>query len=140
MHPMTWQPSRRFYHHRNISSLLLVLDCPRPPVRFIFPHTHAEMSAERFTIGIPTFRGSGGLWRKYDAMSLATYSAFRSNPSRVWQFYHYRREKSVTSPSPPSANPTHSTNLSVYFLFFFSPQEPSPPNLMLRTWLSPNSQ
>ncbi|KAK7685861.1 hypothetical protein QCA50_011208 [Cerrena zonata] len=47
--------------------------------------------------GIPTFRGDGGMWRKYDAMSLATPSAFRSNPSRVWQFYHYRREKALTA-------------------------------------------
>jgi len=43
--------------------------------------------------GIPTFRGTGGMWRKYDAMSLATPEAFEANPSRVWQFYHYRREK-----------------------------------------------
>lgn len=42
--------------------------------------------------GIPTFRGAGGLWRKYDAVSLATTAAFRDSPSRVWQFYHYRRE------------------------------------------------
>ncbi|KAF5393818.1 hypothetical protein D9757_000224 [Collybiopsis confluens] len=42
--------------------------------------------------GIPTFRGKGGLWRKYDAMSLATPEAFRENPSLVWQFYNYRRE------------------------------------------------
>jgi len=27
--------------------------------------------------GIPTFRGSGGLWRKYDAMSLASYESIR---------------------------------------------------------------
>src|ERR1700727_1371233 len=26
-------------------------------------------------------------------MSLATPTAFAANPSRVWQFYHYRREK-----------------------------------------------
>ena len=43
--------------------------------------------------GIPTFRGIGGLWRKYDAIGLATPQAFKENPSRVWQFYHYRREK-----------------------------------------------
>ncbi|KAJ7739637.1 DHS-like NAD/FAD-binding domain-containing protein [Mycena maculata] len=42
--------------------------------------------------GIPTFRGAGGMWRKYDAMSLATPEAFEENPSLVWQFYHYRRE------------------------------------------------
>ncbi|VDC06899.1 unnamed protein product [Peniophora sp. CBMAI 1063] len=45
--------------------------------------------------GIPTFRGAGGLWRTHDAMSLATPEAFRKNPSRVWQFYHYRRETAL---------------------------------------------
>jgi len=44
-------------------------------------------------VGIPTFRDGGGLWRKYEAMSLATPEAFNLNPSRVWQFYHMRREK-----------------------------------------------
>jgi len=33
------------------------------------------------------------MWRKFDAISLATEEAFYDNPSRVWQFYHYRREK-----------------------------------------------
>ncbi|KAJ7243404.1 NAD-dependent protein deacylase [Mycena haematopus] len=47
--------------------------------------------------GIPTFRGAGGMWRKYDAMSLATPEAFAENPSLVWQFYHYRREKARAS-------------------------------------------
>ncbi|EMD41050.1 hypothetical protein CERSUDRAFT_111620 [Gelatoporia subvermispora B] len=47
--------------------------------------------------GIPTFRGTGGMWRKYDAMSLATPEAFHANPSRVWQFYHYRREKALSA-------------------------------------------
>lgn len=46
-------------------------------------------------IGIPTFRGAGGMWRKYDATALATPEAFASYPSLVWQFYHYRREASV---------------------------------------------
>ncbi|KAI1792881.1 DHS-like NAD/FAD-binding domain-containing protein [Ganoderma leucocontextum] len=47
--------------------------------------------------GIPTFRGAGGLWRKYDAVGLATPEAFAANPSRVWQFYHYRREKALAA-------------------------------------------
>ncbi|CCM04483.1 uncharacterized protein FIBRA_06663 [Fibroporia radiculosa] len=47
--------------------------------------------------GIPTFRGAGGMWRKYDAFSIATPTAFRDNPSRVWQFYHYRRETARTA-------------------------------------------
>ncbi|KAF8164988.1 DHS-like NAD/FAD-binding domain-containing protein [Crassisporium funariophilum] len=42
--------------------------------------------------GIPTFRGAGGMWRKYDAMSLATPEGFHETPSLSWQFYHYRRE------------------------------------------------
>ncbi|KAI9067603.1 DHS-like NAD/FAD-binding domain-containing protein [Trametes sanguinea] len=51
--------------------------------------------------GIPTFRGAGGLWRRYDSMGLATPEAFHANPSRVWQFYHYRREKAlVAQPNP----------------------------------------
>ncbi|KAL0949560.1 hypothetical protein HGRIS_009609 [Hohenbuehelia grisea] len=53
--------------------------------------------------GIPTFRGAGGMWRKYDAMSLATPQAFNKNPSLVWQFYHYRREK-VFAATPNAAH------------------------------------
>jgi len=51
--------------------------------------TGAGVSAES---GVPTFRGSGGLWRTYQATDLATPSAFDADPSLVWQFYHYRRE------------------------------------------------
>ncbi|KAG8985204.1 hypothetical protein FRB94_008246 [Tulasnella sp. JGI-2019a] len=53
--------------------------------------------------GIPTFRGAGGFWRKYNAMSLATPEAFGENPSRVWQFYHERRVKAL-SVSPNAAH------------------------------------
>ncbi|XP_036113017.1 NAD-dependent protein deacylase sirtuin-5, mitochondrial isoform X1 [Molossus molossus] len=49
----------------------------------------AGISAES---GIPTFRGAGGYWRKWQAQALATPGAFAQNPSRVWEFYHYRRE------------------------------------------------
>ena len=45
--------------------------------------------------GLPTFRGAGGLWRKYDAMSLATPQAFNENPGLVWQFYNYRRHMAL---------------------------------------------
>ncbi|KAH7101885.1 DHS-like NAD/FAD-binding domain-containing protein [Auriculariales sp. MPI-PUGE-AT-0066] len=47
--------------------------------------------------GIPTFRGAGGLWRRYQAMDLATPEAFEDNPSLVWQFYHYRRVSALRS-------------------------------------------
>ncbi|KAF4619135.1 hypothetical protein D9613_005564 [Agrocybe pediades] len=45
--------------------------------------------------GIPTFRGAGGMWRKYNAISLATPEGFKANPSLSWQFYHYRRETAL---------------------------------------------
>ncbi|XP_011361186.1 NAD-dependent protein deacylase sirtuin-5, mitochondrial isoform X2 [Pteropus medius] len=49
----------------------------------------AGISAES---GLPTFRGAGGYWRKWQSQNLATPEAFAQNPSRVWEFYHYRRE------------------------------------------------
>ncbi|KAF9534395.1 DHS-like NAD/FAD-binding domain-containing protein [Crepidotus variabilis] len=42
--------------------------------------------------GIPTFRGEGGMWRKYEAADLATPEGFIDDPSLVWQFHHYCRE------------------------------------------------
>ncbi|GLI76333.1 hypothetical protein PoHVEF18_004605 [Penicillium ochrochloron] len=45
--------------------------------------------------GLPTFRGAGGLWRQYDATSLATPEAFEDHPGLVWQFYSYRRHMAL---------------------------------------------
>ena len=55
--------------------------------------TGAGCSAES---GIPTFRGSGGLWRTFRAQDLATPESFARNPSLVWEFYSYRREVVLT--------------------------------------------
>ncbi|XP_060722626.1 NAD-dependent protein deacylase sirtuin-5, mitochondrial-like isoform X1 [Tachysurus vachellii] len=62
--------------------------------------TGAGVSAES---GVPTFRGAGGYWRKWQAQDLATPDAFSRDPSLVWEFYHYRRE--VMQSKEP--NPAH---------------------------------
>lgn len=62
--------------------------------------TGAGVSAES---GVPTFRGAGGFWRKYQAQDLATPEAFKRNPSLVWEFYHYRREVMLSK----TPNPAH---------------------------------
>jgi NAD-dependent protein deacetylase/lipoamidase len=52
--------------------------------------TGAGMSAES---GVPTFRDAQtGLWAQFDPQQLATEEAFRANPSRVWDWYAFRRE------------------------------------------------
>ena len=50
--------------------------------------TGAGVSAES---GIPTFRGSGGLWRNFRAEDLATPEAFARDPALVWEWYEWRR-------------------------------------------------
>ncbi|EEP76291.1 conserved hypothetical protein [Uncinocarpus reesii 1704] len=45
--------------------------------------------------GLPTFRGVGGLWRRYSAIDLATPEAFNATPGLVWQFYGYRRHMAL---------------------------------------------
>jgi NAD-dependent deacetylase len=42
--------------------------------------------------GVPTFRGSGGLWRQFRAEDLATPGAFSQDPVLVWEWYAWRRE------------------------------------------------
>jgi NAD-dependent deacetylase len=42
--------------------------------------------------GIPTFRGSGGLWRDFRPEELATPEAFARDPRTVWEWYAWRRD------------------------------------------------
>ena len=51
------------------------------------------MSAES---GVPTFRGTGGIWETFRAQDLATPEAFERDPALVWRFYNYRREVMTT--------------------------------------------
>jgi NAD-dependent deacetylase len=62
--------------------------------------TGAGISAES---GIPTFRGAGGLWRKYRSENLATPEAFARDPQLLWEWYDWRR--SVIATAEP--NPGH---------------------------------
>ncbi|GMG40418.1 unnamed protein product [Ambrosiozyma monospora] len=47
--------------------------------------------------GLPTFRGSGGYWRHYNSIDLATPDAFERDPGLVWQFYSYRRHMALAA-------------------------------------------
>jgi NAD-dependent deacetylase len=53
--------------------------------------------------GVPTFRGSGGLWKSFRAEDLATPQAFARNPATVWEWYDWRRGL-IASCAP---NPAH---------------------------------
>lgn len=51
--------------------------------------TGAGISAES---GVPTFRGTDGLWRNFRAEDLATPQAFERDPKLVWEWYDMRRQ------------------------------------------------
>jgi len=53
--------------------------------------------------GIPTFRGTTGLWKRFRPEDLATPEAFASDPPLVWEWYDWRRQL-IAACSP---NPTH---------------------------------
>jgi NAD-dependent deacetylase len=43
--------------------------------------------------GVPTFRGSEGLWKNFRPEALATAEAFGRDPSLVWEWYAWRRSR-----------------------------------------------
>jgi hypothetical protein len=53
--------------------------------------------------GLPTFRGAGGLWREFEATTLATPEAFEADPALVWLFYAWRRHLAFKA----KPNPAH---------------------------------
>lgn len=62
--------------------------------------TGAGVSAES---GVPTFRGSGGLWEQRPIEEVASPQGFSADPERVWRFYEERR-RNLTRVGP---NPGH---------------------------------
>ncbi len=60
--------------------------------------TGAGISAES---GVPTFRGTQGLWRSFSPEKLATPEAFAEDPRLVWEWYDWRRQIiSQVNPNP----------------------------------------
>jgi len=51
--------------------------------------TGAGVSAES---GLDTYRGAGGIWEQHDVNEVATGSALRRNPAKVWEFLLLLRE------------------------------------------------
>ena len=51
--------------------------------------------------GVPTFRGSDGLWRNFRPEALATAEAFGRDPKLVWEWYAWRRFRlAACDPNP----------------------------------------
>ena len=60
--------------------------------------TGSGISAES---GLPTFRGTGGLWRTYRVEELASPGGFARDPRLVWSWYNERRRSHLSvEPSP----------------------------------------
>ena len=71
----------------SVDEVVRAIHQTRPQRVVVF--TGAGVSADS---GIPTFRGSGGLWRNFRAEDLATADAFRNDPRMVWEWYEWRRD------------------------------------------------
>jgi NAD-dependent deacetylase len=60
--------------------------------------TGAGVSAES---GVPTFRGSNGLWENHPVERVASPEGFRADPALVWRFYSERRAGAIkVEPNP----------------------------------------
>lgn len=69
--------------------------------RHVVAFTGAGISSES---GIPTYRGDGGLWTKYDPNLYANIDYFRQDPSYYWSFFKEVRYPMIKKVKP---NPAH---------------------------------
>ncbi len=69
--------------------------------RYAVAFTGAGISAES---GIPTYRGEGGLWTKYDPTLYASINYFLQDPSYYWNFFREVRYPMLKKVKP---NPAH---------------------------------
>jgi NAD-dependent deacetylase len=67
----------------------------------IVAFTGAGISAES---GIPTYRGEGGLWTKYDPSKYASIDYFLKNPSYYWSFFKEVRYPILKKVKPNKAH------------------------------------
>ncbi|KAH7885618.1 DHS-like NAD/FAD-binding domain-containing protein [Phlebopus sp. FC_14] len=112
---------------------------PDPPGNFNSQFREAMKDAQHIIVlagaglsaasGIPTFRDGGGMWRSLDATSLATPEAFSTNPSLVWQFYHYRRTRALAA----RPNPAHETIAKLLIPTYLKEVAPNAKSLHLIT-------
>ncbi|EDK37080.2 hypothetical protein PGUG_01178 [Meyerozyma guilliermondii ATCC 6260] len=74
-----------------------------PPMSNMFAEFHDHLRASKRIIalvgaglsassGLPTFRGTQGLWKNFNMIDLATPDSFYIDPGLVWQFYSWRRQ------------------------------------------------
>jgi NAD-dependent deacetylase len=54
--------------------------------------------------GVPTYRGAGGSWTRYDPGRYASIDYFRKDPSYYWQFFRDERYPTLIEAAP---NPVH---------------------------------
>lgn len=70
------------------------------PEQHIVVLTGAGISAKS---GIPTFRGKGGIWDRYDPNEVGTAEALRLRPKKVWEMHEDLRQN-IASCKPNSAH------------------------------------
>ena len=70
-------------------------------VKKLVAFTGAGISSES---GIPTYRGEGGLWNKYDPSRYANINYFMQDPTEYWSFYRDVRYPSLKNAKPNIAH------------------------------------